>query len=102
MPNKPIKIEIVTRGELPTCANLCGEDWTRADVQATLCEAIRHRFGENMQIVFTDASKKDAVVLKYKKETFPQLLVDGQLRIAGQFDARQVLQAVETQIELRV
>jgi len=105
-----VQITIINDSRRVECEAGCGTDWSSPEALALASQRIRERFGEEMQPVYIDLSEdtssRDA--LKWGKEisdkdlSLPLLLINGQVRISGQFDIRQLLDTVEVEKELGV
>jgi disulfide oxidoreductase YuzD len=105
-----VQITIINDSRRVECEVGCGTDWSSPDALALASQRTRERFGEEIKPVYIDlaedTSSQDA--LKWSKEisekdlSLPLLLVNGQVRISGQFDIRQLLDTVEVVIEIGV
>ncbi len=73
-------------------------------------QRIGERFGDKIQLEYLDLSKTKTDprtsewcrVIKSKNLSVPLLLINGAPRISGQFDIRQLLDAIEAEMEIRV
>ena len=71
-------------------------------------ERINERFGESIVFEFIDLSKAEAdnhiletaQEIENKNYSYPLLVIDGNPRISGQFDIRQLLDAIEVEMEI--
>ena len=105
-----IQITIVDDSCREECEAECGIDWSSPEALALASQRIRDRFGDGIEITYLDISEAvtDDDALKWSKEikdknlSLPLLLVNGQLRIPGNFDIRQLLDVVEVEIEIGV
>ncbi len=96
------------RGE--KCDAECGIDWSSAEAIALASQRIKDRFSDKVNLEYLDLSQATAnhdalkwsQAIKDKKLPLPLLLINGQLRISGQFDIRQLMDAIEAEIELEV
>ena len=103
-----VQITIINDSRRVECEANCGTDWSSPDSLALASQRIRERFGEEIEPAYIDlaedTSSRDA--LKWSKEisdkdlSLPLLLINGQVRISGQFDIRQLLDTVEVEKEL--
>lgn len=90
------------------CEAGCGEDWSSRETINLATERIKERFGEDISLEFIDLSKdsagKDMLEWKEMIESrdliLPLLLLDGELRISGQFDIRQLIDVIEVEREV--
>ena len=88
-----------------TCRGSCGFDWSSAENLNTVRQQVLERFGDKIDISYTDLSKTaDITDIKAIKElsseiTMPVLLVNNRLRIAGGFDSRQLMDVIEVELE---
>ncbi len=108
MAKHDIKITIVNDSRRQECGAECGTDWSSPEAMALANQRIKGRFGNGVQLAYLDMSKEvanhDALewreVIKNKNLLLPLLLLNGQLRISGQFDIRQLLDTIEVEIEM--
>ena len=86
----------------------CGEDWSSPETLALAEQRIKDRFGDKIQLQYLDLSQTmpnhEALewneVIKNKNLSLPLLLINGQPRISGLFDIRQLLDTIEVEIEM--
>ncbi len=103
-----IQITIIDDGRRQECEVECGMDWSSPEAFALANQRIKERFGDKIQLEYLALSKATAnhhalewnEVIKNKNLPSPQLFLNGQLRIAGQFDIRQLLDAIEAETEM--
>ena len=103
-----IQITIVddTKGE--QCDAHCGIDWFAIETLALANQRIKDRFGDKIQLEYLDLSKPMAnrhtlevkQSIKDKNPSFPLLLINGKPRISGPFDIRQLLDAIDAEMEI--
>ncbi|MEE8419244.1 MAG: hypothetical protein V3S02_03935 [Dehalococcoidales bacterium] len=92
------------------CEAACGIDWSDPEALAMAAGQVRDKFGEEIQIAFADLSEdginpdleKWSRLATAKSLSFPLLLLNDQVRIAGNFDIRQLLDVIEVEVELGV
>ena len=109
LPLSKIQITIVDDSKAKKCEAGCGMDWSSAEVLALASRRIEERFGSGAQLEYINLSKPmtnpHTLELKRKirnqKLSLPLLVIDGQPRISGQFDIRLLLDAIETELEVR-
>ena len=103
-----VQITIIDDSSREQCDASCGVDWSSPEAIDLASQRIKDRFGEKVQLECLDLSKavgsRDAVewdeVIKQKNLSLPALFIDGHPRIAGEFDIRQLLDAIEADIEI--
>ena len=108
MAKHDIKITIINDSCRQECEAECGIDWSSPEAVALASQRIKDRFGDGVQLAYLDLSKAvanhDALewseVIKDKDLLLPLLLSNGQLRISGRFDIRQLLDTIEVEIEM--
>jgi disulfide oxidoreductase YuzD len=104
---KQVHVTIVHRSTGEKCEAACGLDWSSAEIFAVLTRRVKDRFGETAVLEIVDLSKDKAAAAgmsdRIKKEglSLPLLLVDDEVRISGEFDARQLMDAIEVEKELK-
>ena len=105
-----IQITVVDDSRSEQCAAECGLDWSSAEVRALASQQIKTRFSEKIGLEYLDLAKATAnrkppelsQKIEGKNLLFPLLMINGQLRISGDFDIRQLLDAIEAEIEIGV
>ena len=103
-----MQITILDDSKGEKCAAGCGPDWSSAEAVALASQQIKDRFGEGIRLEYLDLSKPDSApnALQLLKKIggenllLPVLAVDGVARISGQFDIRQLLDVIETEIQI--
>ncbi len=103
-----IQINIIDDSIQENCAANCGVDWSSAEPVALARQQIKNRFGNKIQLQYLDLAKVTANhdALKWRQEinnknlSLPLLLINDKLRISGQFDIRQLLDAIAAEIEI--
>ncbi|MFC1943347.1 hypothetical protein ACFLWO_02055 [Chloroflexota bacterium] len=108
MTKHAIQITIIDDSSQGECDAGCGEDWSSPEPLALAEQRIKDRFGDKIQLQYLDLSKAvpnhDVLewneVIKNKNLLLPLLLINGQPRISGLFDIRQLLDTIEVEIEI--
>jgi hypothetical protein len=96
-----LRIEIVTDSTQPLCKVDCGTDWSQPGAIDNARKALRDRFGDRVRLEYIDISNDSGKRRKLgKKVAYPLLLADGQIRLSGQFELRQVLDIAEASLEI--
>ena len=104
-----IEINIIDDTSRRDCDIDCGTDWSSREAVILANRQIKSRFGVETCFEYIDLSRTTpdhrtvqwSQAIKERNLSIPLLLINGQLRIAGQFDARQIIDAVEVEMELR-
>lgn len=105
MPNL-IQVTIVMGNKGNKCEGACGLDWTSNDNLTSVQKSVAERFGDTVEIelLYLSSGDRRAPSLRERvsKDDFnlPLLLVNGEVRIAGEFDARQLMDAIEVEVEM--
>ncbi len=105
-----IRVIVLNDSRIEGCEAACGIDWSDPEALAMAARQVRDRFGQEIHIAFADLSEDgiDSDLLKWsgqaatKNLSFPLLLLNDQVRIAGNFDFRQLLDVIEVEVELEV
>ena len=103
-----IEINIIDDTSRRDCDIDCGTDWSSREAVILADQQIKNRFGGETYLEYIDLSQKTLdhraaqwrQSIKERNLSIPLLLIDGQIRIAGQFDTRQIIDAVEVEMEL--
>ena len=104
-----IQVTIVDDSQGVKCDALCGVDWSSTEAIALATKRIKEQFGDRVQLEYLDLAKSitgDRALelnrqVRDKDLSLPLLVIDGQPRISGQFDIRQLVDAIETEVEIR-
>jgi disulfide oxidoreductase YuzD len=104
-----IQVTIVDDSQGVKCDALCGVDWSSTEAVALATERIKDRFGDKVQLKYLDLAKSVtnhralelSQQVRDKDLSLPLLVIDGQPRISGQFDIRQLMNAIEVEVEIR-
>ena len=104
-----IQITIIDDKRQRECDTNCGTYWSLAEAITLASQRIEDRFGLKMGLSYLDLSQPTAEphALEWSREIenknlpLPLLLINGQPRISGQFDIRQLLDAIEAEMEIR-
>ena len=103
-----VQVTIVDDSKGEKCDAHCGVDWSSVEAITLASQRIKDRFGDKIQLEYLDLSKvtashevsKWSQTIKDKNLSLPLLLINDQPRISGQFDLRQLLDAIETELEM--
>jgi disulfide oxidoreductase YuzD len=103
-----VEIKIIDDTSRRDCDAACGTDWSSPEAIELASQQLRSRFGERTQLDYVDLSRAipDHQIAQWQQTirerslSVPLLLINGQLRVAGQFDTRQIIDAVEAEIEM--
>ena len=104
-----IQVTIVDDSSGEKCEAHCGMDWSSVEAISLAIERIKERFGDRIKLGYLElsnpATNHYAVELsqeiRSKNLSLPLLVIDGQPRISGQFDVRQLLDAIEVEVEIK-
>ena len=104
-----IQITIVDDSKGEKCNAHCGVDWSSAEAIALASQRIKDRFGDKIQLEYLDLSKPMTnhhslelnQRIRNKNLSLPLLLINGEPRISGQFDIRQLLDAIDAEMEIK-
>jgi len=103
-----IQVTIINDSRRQECEAECGIDWSSSEAVALASQRTKDRFGDKIQLAYLDLSKdvknQDALewneVIKNKDLSLPLMLLNGQMRISGRFDIRQLLDTIEVELEM--
>lgn len=110
MGKRSIRVAIINDPAREECDASCGTDWSLPDTLALVRRQIKERFGDDVQLTYTDigSEKTGSDVIKLnemiesKHLSVPLLLLNGNVRITGNFDIRQMMDAIEVESEIGV
>ena len=108
MPERTFAVEIVDDTSRRDCDADCGTDWSSPEMFDLVGRQVEQRFGGAATVEYRDLAggELDAGQQEIKRNirqqglSVPLLLVNGRLRVAGQFDVRQIVDAVEAEMEI--
>ena len=108
MPKHDIQVVIANDTTVVQCDAECGIDWAAVESIDLARQQIKDRFGEDIKLEYIDLSQPAAhphttalsQEIKSKTLLLPLLLINGQPRISGQFDIRQLMDIIEVELEL--
>ena len=103
-----IQVTIVNGSQGVRCGAPCGVDWSSTEAIPLATERIKERFGDRIQLEYLDLAKpitnhhalELSQQVRDKGLSLPLLLIDGQPRISGRFDIRQLVDAIEAEVEI--
>ena len=97
-----LQVEIVIDTNQPLCIENCGKDWSSLEAHSVINTALLRQFGAGVHLTVTNLSCDTAAKRKYRKEKdLPLLVINGKTRLVGQFETRQIIDSVQTELELR-
>ncbi len=108
MTEASVTISIIDESGRRDCDIDCGMDWSSPDTVALAARQVKDRFGNEVRLEYLDlASGTDdrqanewRGAIRERGLSVPLLLINGRLRIAGQFDIRRMIDAVEAEMEI--
>ena len=104
-----VQVTIVDDSRRKKCDFRCGIDWSSDEVIVQANDRIKDRFGSEIKLDYLDLAEpvtnRRALELSRKasKEELPLplLVIDGQSRISGEFDIRLLIDAIETELDIK-
>lgn len=108
MTKSAVEINIIDDTSRRDCDINCGTDWSSPEAVILASQQIKSRFDKEVRLEYIDLSRTtldDQAVqwhrtIRERGLSVPLLLINGHLRVAGQFDTRQIIDAVEAEMEL--
>ena len=103
-----IKITIIDDSNNPECIAECGVDWSSEEAIILARQRVEDRFGHSVELQYLDLAEattsRDATgwhkLIKDRNLSLPLLLLNGHPRISGQFDIRQLIDAIDAEMEM--
>ncbi len=100
-----VRVSVIDDTRQRKCDAGCGVDWSSPEVVEVARRRLQERFGGGVTLSYLDLAGGEAApgwpeAIRERNLPVPLLLVNGHLRIAGQFDVRRVLDAVEAEMEI--
>ena len=92
------------------CDASCGTDWSLAESLELAEEQVRRRFEDKVHFSYLDLTGTEQVdsLVEWRGKiinenlSVPLLVLNGHLRITGNFDVRQMLNVIEAELEIGV
>ncbi|MEE8414244.1 MAG: hypothetical protein V3R96_06795 [Dehalococcoidales bacterium] len=92
------------------CEIACGLDWSSPEILNLTRQRIKNSFDDEIQLAYFDLAEagdsEDLLewqgIIKDKKLSLPLLLLNGEIRISGKFDIRQLIDTIEVQKEIGI
>jgi len=98
-----LHVQIIGDSKNQLCQAECGPDWSQTDMLAKARCALRRKYGESVRLDYLELSQDAKLASAFGQEkNLPLLVVNGQVRLAGQFEIRQVMDIAEAQLEIGV
>ncbi len=104
-----MQILVLDNSEGEQCDVHCGVDWSSAETITLAKQRIKDGYGDKIQLEYLDLAEPVTNhrvpelnrLINDKHLPLPLLVIDGQPRISGQFDIRQLLDAISAEIEIK-
>ena len=108
--HKRIEVTIINDPARKDCDASCGTDWNSKDSLDLAEEQVKNRFGNRVQLTYLDLAGIEEVdsLIDWREKinnenlSVPLLVLNGRLRITGNFDIRQMLDVIEAELEIGV
>ena len=102
-----MRVVIVNHSGSIHCQMGCGWDWSQPETLKLAEERLHSRYGSQVQLDYIDVARSGSPppveCLTEEMEEgarFPRLLINSKMKIAGDFDMRMLLDAVEVEAEM--
>ena len=109
MRSNPVQVTIIDDPLLKQdCDMSCGTDWSSLQMLDLARKQITGKYGTNVQLTYMDMTGDDTDrdidkwmdSIKKQNVVVPLLVINGQVRISGNFDIRQMMDAIEVEMEM--
>jgi glutaredoxin len=104
-----IRVTIINGSSGPDCDAACGTDWSLSESLNLARHRIKERFEGDIELEYLDVAADESAeggewIRKIDKNSLstPLLVLNGQVRISGNFDIRQMLDVIEAEMEMGV
>ncbi len=104
--SNPVKVTIAYNRQKTVCEGQCGIDWSSAEMVGVVKKRISERFGNLVELALVDLSVDNGSSIALKARlahdnlSVPVLFINNEVRIPGEFDIRQLLDAIEVELEI--
>jgi len=107
---KSIQVAIINDPAGQDCDASCGTDWSLTASLELAEEQVRRRFEDKVHLSYLDLTGTEEVdaLIEWREKimnenlSVPLLVLNGHLRITGNFDVRQMLDVIEAELEIGV
>ncbi len=100
-----IRVTIIGDSRAERCTADCGSEWFSAKAFKEASRQAKARFGDRVQLDYFDLSTEKPPESPSDATSpglpVPRLIINGALRISGQFDTRMLLDAIDAEIEMK-
>jgi hypothetical protein len=90
-----LNIEIINSSNQTLCQSKCGIDWSIPHIRNEIVKILTEIYGNFVRIEYTDNAVDRGI-----QPNHPVLLMNGQVRLIGPFDLHQLIETIETQLEV--
>jgi len=105
---KDVQVTIINDPVRQDCDVSCGTDWSSGESQELAKKQVRSRFGDGIHLTYYDLTGEDKgdFLIEWREKienenlSVPLLVLNGHLRITGNFDIRQMLDVIEAELEI--
>ena len=101
-----LRVVIVNNSGSIHCQVGCGWDWSQPEALKLAQERLHSRYGSQVQLDYIDLARSgsppqaECQTEEMEEARFPRLLINSKMKIAGDFDMRMLLDAVEVESEI--
>ena len=99
-----LRVTILNHSGSPHCQVACGMDWSQPETLKLADERLQSRYGAKVQLDYIDLAQGGQAISGVgdlgEEATYPRLVINGRVKIAGDFDLRMLLDAVEAEAEI--
>ena len=101
-----VQVTVAFNSQKTVCEGQCGIDWSSAEMVGMVKKRLAERFGNTVKLALVDLSAINRRSQALKKRLAgdnlfpPVLLINNEVRIPGEFDIRQLMDAVEVEREI--
>ncbi len=103
---KAVNVTIIFDSRKVQCEGKCGPDWSAGAILDIAKQRVAERFGKTVTLELLDLAvgNKSAAAwgkrVKSENLNLPMLVIDDEIRIPGEFDIRQMMDAIEVEQEI--
>ncbi len=103
---KELKVTIIFDSRKKQCEGKCGPDWSAGEIINIAGQRVAERFGKSVTLESLDLAAVNEKTTDWEKRVknenlnLPLLVIDDAIRIPGEFDIRQMMDAIEVEQEI--
>jgi len=105
-----LQVSIIDESGRRDCAAACGTEWSSPDALSLAQQQVKSRFDDDAHLEYLDLvqglpgqqAEEWRKAIRERDLSVPLLVINGRVRLAGRFDVRQIIDAIEAEMEIGI